>query len=51
MLRGVALLPWKYNLLLLRKGLDDDATFFYATEDIAKGWEIFENVKNSKLES
>ena len=31
-LRSVALLPWSHNLLLLSKGLDDDATFYYATK-------------------
>lgn len=34
-LRSVALLPWKHNLLLINKKLDDDAVVFYAEEDIA----------------
>ena len=38
MLRSVALLPWSHNLLLLSKGLDDDATFYYATKTTEKGW-------------
>jgi len=38
LLRCVALLPWKHNLLLLNKGLDDGATQYYAQEDISKGW-------------
>lgn len=38
LLRSVALLPWKHNLLLISKTLDDDATQYYAEEDIAKGW-------------
>ena len=37
-LRAVALLPWSHNLLLLSKGLDDEATIFYATETAIKGW-------------
>ena len=37
-LRSVALLPWSHNLLLLSKGLDDDATFYYATKTTEKGW-------------
>lgn len=37
-LRSVAVLPWKHNLLLINKNLDDNATVFYAEEDIAKGW-------------
>lgn len=38
LLRSVALLPWSYNLLLLNKGLDDNATLYYAQETVAKGW-------------
>ena len=30
--RCVALLPWSHNMLLLSKGLDDDATLYYAQE-------------------
>ncbi len=37
-LRAVALLPWSHNLLLLSKGLDDEATLYYANETISKGW-------------
>ena len=37
-LRSVALLPWSHNLLLLNKGLDDDATLYYATKTVEKGW-------------
>ncbi len=37
-LRSVALLPWSHNLLLLSKGLDDNATLYYATETTNKGW-------------
>lgn len=37
-LRSVALLPWSHNLLLLSKGLDDEATVYYATETTSKGW-------------
>ena len=37
-LRSVALLPWKHNLLLLNKKVDDAAVCFYAQEDVAKGW-------------
>ena len=37
-LRSVALLPWSHNLLLLSKGLDDNATLYYAQETVAKGW-------------
>lgn len=37
-LRSVAVLPWKHNLLLMSKNLDDAAVVFYAEEDIAKGW-------------
>lgn len=36
--RCVALLPWKHNTLILSKKLDDNATLYYAEEDIAKGW-------------
>lgn len=36
--RSVALLPWKHNLLLMNKKLDDNAVIFYANEDITKGW-------------
>ena len=38
LLRSVALLPWSHNLLLLSKGLDDDATLYYATKTVKKGW-------------
>ena len=37
-LRSVALLPWSHNLLLLSKGLNDEATLFYAQETVTKGW-------------
>ena len=37
-LRAVALLPWSHNLLLMSKGLDDDATLYYAVETAKKGW-------------
>ena len=37
-LRSVALLPWSHNLLLLSKGLNDEATLYYAQETVAKGW-------------
>lgn len=36
--RSVALLPWKHNIMLLSKDLDDSATAYYATEVVAKGW-------------
>ncbi len=36
-LRSVALLPWSHNMLLLSKGLDDDATLYYATKTVEKG--------------
>lgn len=36
--RCVALLPWKHNMLIIGKGLDDKASLYYAEEDIAKGW-------------
>ena len=38
LLRSVALLPWSHNLLLLNKGLDDNATLYYAQETVTKGW-------------
>ena len=38
LLRSVALLPWSHNLLLLSKGLNDEATLYYAQETVAKGW-------------
>ena len=38
LLRSVALLPWSHNLLLLNKGLDDNATLYYTQETVAKGW-------------
>ena len=38
LLRSVALWPWSHNLLLLHKGLDDNATLYYAQETVAKGW-------------
>ena len=34
----VALLPWSHNLLLLSKGLDDDATLYYTTKTVEKVW-------------
>ena len=37
-LRSVALLPWSHNLPLLSKGLNDEATLYYAQETVAKGW-------------
>ena len=37
-LRSVALLPWSHNLLLLSKGLNDEATLYYAQETVTKGW-------------
>lgn len=37
-LRSVAVLPWKHNLLMLNKKLDDESVLFYAQEDISKGW-------------
>ena len=37
-LRSVALLPWSHNLLILSKGLDDEATLYYARETVSKGW-------------
>ena len=36
--RSVALLPWSHNMLLLSKGLNDEATLYYAQETITKGW-------------
>ena len=36
--RCVALLPWSHNLLLLSKGLNDEATLYYAQETVTKGW-------------
>lgn len=38
LLRSVALLPWKHNLLLLNKKLSNEETLFYAQEDLQKGW-------------
>ena len=35
--RSVAHLPWSHNMLLLSKGLDDDATLYYATKTVEKG--------------
>lgn len=40
MLRSVAVLPWKHNLLILNKKLDDESVLFYAQEDISKGVEF-----------
>lgn len=37
-LRSVALLPWSHNMLLLSKGLNDEATLYYAQEAVTKGW-------------
>lgn len=37
-LRFVALLPWSHNMLLLSKGLNDEATLYYAQEAVTKGW-------------
>lgn len=34
--RSVALFPWSHNMLLLSKGLDDDATLYYATKTVEK---------------
>lgn len=34
----VALLPWKHNSLIISKDLDDNATLYYAEEDLSKGW-------------
>ena len=36
--RRVALLPWSHNLMLLSKGLNDEATLYYAQETVTKGW-------------
>ena len=36
--RSVALWPWSHNMLLLSKELDDDATLYYATKTVEKGW-------------
>lgn len=36
--RGVAVLPWRKNLLLLEQNLDDDATLFYAAECFRRNW-------------
>ena len=36
--RSVALLPWSHNMLLLSKGLNDEATLYYAQETVTKGW-------------
>ncbi len=36
--RCVTLLPWSHNLLLLSKGLNDEATLYYAQETVTKGW-------------
>ena len=36
--RCVALLPWSHNLLLLSKGLNDEATLYYAQETVTKAW-------------
>ena len=36
--RSVALLPWSHNLMLLSKGLNDEATLYYAQETVTKGW-------------
>ena len=38
LLQAVAVLPWRHNLLIMSKGLDDAATLYYAQETIAKGW-------------
>ena len=38
LLRSVAVLPWRHNLLMMSKGLDDAATLYYAQETVAKGW-------------
>lgn len=37
-LRSVAVLPWKHNLLLLNKKVEDAAVCYYAQEDVSKGW-------------
>lgn len=36
--RSVALLPWKHNMLMISKKLDDKASLYYAQETIRKGW-------------
>ena len=37
--QSVALLPWSYNLLLMRELKDDDAAiYYYSQETVAKGW-------------
>ena len=38
LLRCVAVLPWRHNLLLLDKIQSFDAVLFYANETLAKGW-------------
>lgn len=46
--RNVALLPWSHNMLLLSKGLDDDATLYYATKTVEKERRL---VRKKKYES
>ena len=36
--QAVAVLPWGDNILLMRKGLDDNAVAYYASETVKKGW-------------
>ena len=31
-------MTWSHNLLLLSKGLNDEATLYYAQETVTKGW-------------
>ena len=38
MRHAVALLPWKHNLLLISKKLDDEGILYYAEETVKKGW-------------
>ena len=38
LLQAVAVLRWGHNLLLINKGLSDEATYFYAMECIEKRW-------------
>ncbi len=36
--RSVAVLPWRHNLLLLEKIVDDNQTLFYAQKTLELGW-------------
>ncbi len=38
LLRAVAVLPWRHNLLMMDKKLSDEQALFYATETREKGW-------------